>query len=90
MEARERHGIRQPCCKRPLKEPGVERRVTKLIHLYDLDFKGCRSCFGRKTKGGASYGRCAVKDELTPILEEIKKVDAIIMGSPVYFWACRE
>lgn len=60
--------------------------ATKLIHLYDLDFKGCRSCFGCKTKGGASYGRCAVKDELTPILEEIKKVDAIIMGSPVYFW----
>ena len=20
--------------------------VTELIHLYDLDFKGCRSCFG--------------------------------------------
>jgi multimeric flavodoxin WrbA len=60
--------------------------ATKLIHLYDLDFKGCRSCFGCKTKGGASYGRCAARDGLTPILEEIKTVDAIILGSPIYFW----
>ncbi len=22
---------------------------TKLVHLYDLDFKGCRSCFGCRT-----------------------------------------
>lgn len=61
--------------------------ATKLIHLYDLDFKGCRSCFGCKTKGGASYGKCAVKDGLTPILKEVEKADAIILGSPIYFWA---
>lgn len=60
---------------------------TKLIHLYDLDFKGCRSCFGCKTKGGASYGKCAVKDSLTPILKEVENADAIILGSPIYFWA---
>lgn len=60
--------------------------TTKLVHLYDLDFKGCRSCFGCKTKGGTSYGRCAAKDDLTPILEDIKTVDAIILGTPIYFW----
>jgi multimeric flavodoxin WrbA len=57
---------------------------TKLIHLYDLDFKGCRSCFACKTKGGPSYGRCAVKDDLTPILKEIETADAFILGSPIY------
>jgi len=60
--------------------------TTKLFHLYDLDYKGCKSCFGCKMKGGASYGRCSLKDDLTPILEEIRAVDAIILGSPVYFW----
>jgi len=60
--------------------------TVKLIHLYDLDFKGCKSCFGCKTKGGSSYGRCAIKDDLTPILAEIKATDAIILGSPIYFW----
>ncbi len=60
---------------------------TKLVHLYDLDFKGCKSCFGCKTKGGKSYGRCAVNDDLTPILKEVEKADALILGSPIYFWA---
>jgi hypothetical protein len=42
---------------------------AELIHLYDLDFKGCISCFACKTLGGKSYGRCAVKDGLAPVLE---------------------
>ena len=61
--------------------------TTKLIHLYDLDYKGCKSCFGCKTKGGPSYGKCAVKDDLTPILKEVENADALILGSPIYFWA---
>jgi multimeric flavodoxin WrbA len=58
---------------------------TELIHLYDLDFKGCLSCFACKTKGGESYGRCAVKDDLTPILRKVEDADAIILGAPIYF-----
>ncbi len=58
---------------------------TKLVHLYDLSFKGCISCFACKTKNGRFYGSCAVKDDLTPLLKEIEAVDAIILGSPIYF-----
>lgn len=58
---------------------------TELIHLYDIDFKGCISCFACKTKGGKSYGKCAVKDDLRPILEKVAQADAIILGSPIYF-----
>jgi multimeric flavodoxin WrbA len=58
---------------------------TELIHLYDLNYKGCISCFACKTKGGKSYGRCAVKDDLTPVFRKIEKADAIILGSPIYF-----
>ena len=58
---------------------------TELIHLYDLNFKGCISCFACKTKEGKSYGRCAVEDDLTPIFSKIEKADAIILGSPIYF-----
>jgi len=61
--------------------------TTKLIHLYDLDFKGCKSCFSCKTKNGKSYGSCAVKDDLAPILKDIRTADALILASPVYFWA---
>jgi multimeric flavodoxin WrbA len=58
---------------------------TELIHLYDLNFKGCISCFACKTKGGKSYGKCAVKDDLTPVFRKIEKSDAIILGSTIYF-----
>ncbi|MEA4964170.1 flavodoxin family protein [Lutispora sp.] len=58
---------------------------TALIHLYDLNFKGCTSCFACKMKDGNSFGRCAVRDELTPILRNIEEADGIILGSPVYF-----
>ncbi len=59
---------------------------TRLVHLYDLKYQGCKSCMGCKTIGGPSHGMCAMKDDLTPLLEDIRKVDAILIGSPVYFW----
>jgi multimeric flavodoxin WrbA len=63
-----------------------ERAETELIHLYDINFKGCTSCFACKVIGAKSYGRCAVKDEITPIFKRIEeKADAIILGSPIYF-----
>jgi multimeric flavodoxin WrbA len=62
-----------------------EGAETELIHLYDLNYKGCISCFACKTRGGKSYGKCAVNDELTPVLKKAGKVDGIIFGSPIYF-----
>lgn len=58
---------------------------TKLIHLYDLSFTGCRSCFACKLIGGSSYGCCAVQDGLTPVIEEARQADVLIFGSPIYF-----
>ena len=58
---------------------------TSLVHLYDFHFKGCISCFACKTRKGKSYGTCAVQDDLTSIYAEIKKANAIILGSPIYF-----
>ena len=43
------------------------------------------SCFACKTKGGKSYGKCAVKDDLTPIFKKIEVANAIILGSPIYY-----
>lgn len=61
-----------------------EGAEIKIIHLYDLNFKGCMSCFSCRLKNGRSYGRCAFKDGISPILERIEKVDALILGSPIY------
>lgn len=64
------------------KEKGAE---TELVHLYGLSYKGCISCFACKEIGGKSYGRCAVKDEITPVLEKAAEADVLILGSPLYF-----
>ncbi|CAH2032547.1 flavodoxin family protein [Trichlorobacter ammonificans] len=58
---------------------------TQLFHLYDLSFKGCKSCFACKLRGGASYGRCVLEDGLTPVLDKIAAADALVIGSPIYF-----
>lgn len=58
---------------------------TKLVHLYDLDYKGCMSCFACKRKDGKNLGRCGTRDGLTPLLEEIREAGALILGSPIYF-----
>lgn len=58
---------------------------TELIHLYDLEYKGCTSCFACKLKDGRSYGKCAMDDGLTPVLEKILQTDAFLLGSPIYF-----
>lgn len=58
---------------------------VELVHLYDLAYKGCASCFSCKLIGGPSYGRCAQKDKLTPILDRAAKADVLVLGSPMYF-----
>jgi multimeric flavodoxin WrbA len=60
---------------------------VELVHLRDLQYKGCISCFECKKIGGKSYGHCAVKDELAPVLERAGAADALILGSPIYFGA---
>ncbi|WP_315070043.1 flavodoxin family protein [uncultured Clostridium sp.] len=55
----------------------------ELINLYDLKYRGCISCFACKRKDG-EHGKCAMKDDLTPVLEKLKTADAIIFGSPIY------
>lgn len=58
---------------------------TELVHLYDLQASGCRSCFACKLRGGASYGHCALKDDLAPVLAALEQADGLVMGSPIYF-----
>ena len=58
---------------------------VEYINLYDMDFKGCMSCFACQRKGSTTEGICAIRDDLKPVLEKCLTADAIIMGTPVYF-----
>ncbi len=52
-----------------------------------MDGKGCASCFACKRLGGKSYGRCALRDGLTPLLDELAEAHAFVLGSPIYLYA---
>jgi multimeric flavodoxin WrbA len=67
-----------------LEEAKYQGAKTKLIRLYDPNYKGCISCFACKTKGGKRYGKCIVTDDLKPLFKKIESADALIFGSPIY------
>jgi multimeric flavodoxin WrbA len=58
---------------------------TELVHLYDLEYQGCTSCFSCKRKGNTCNGLCAMRDGLTGLLEAVLATDVLILGSPIYF-----
>ena len=66
---------------------GCERSGAEVeyIDLFDIDFKGCRSCFACKLKGGKSFGKCGYPDDLTPVLDTISQADGVVLASPIYF-----
>lgn len=60
-------------------EKGAE---TRLVHLRELQINGCLGCEGCKKH----LGKCVQKDDLTPLLQDLTRYDAIVMGTPVYWY----
>jgi multimeric flavodoxin WrbA len=68
-------------CLEGAREAGAE---TELINLYDIQFKGCTSCFACKLKGN-TVTKCTMKDDMEKILQDVCDCDVLVLGSPVYF-----
>src|SRR5574344_692137 len=67
---------------RGAKEMGAE---TEIIHLYDLNYKDCMSCFACKRLGSKTNGVCAVHDDLQPVLLKLHEANVVIIGTPIYY-----
>ncbi len=65
-----------------LKGAATKGAETRLVHLNELNMKGCQGCLGCKKEPG----HCAYEDDLTPLLEELKECDAVVLGSPIYWF----
>ena len=65
-----------------VREQAPEAEVEK-VYLYDLDYKGCRSCFGCKLAKGD--GSCVVRDSIHDLLIDIRKSDGFVYAAPIYF-----
>ena len=57
----------------------------EMVNLYELAFRGCIGCHSCKLLDTSKFARCAMRDELTPILEKAIAADVLLIGSPVYF-----
>lgn len=58
---------------------------SEVVHLRDLQFTGCVSCFECKRVGGRSYGACAVVDGASEALMRAVDADVLVLGTPFYF-----
>jgi len=57
----------------------------EIVHLYDIAFRGCTGCHSCKLLDKSKFARCAMRDELTPILEKAINADVLLIASPIYF-----
>lgn len=55
---------------------------TSIVHLRDLSIKGCLGCEGCKRQPG----KCVQKDDLSPLMQQMAASDAIVLGTPVYWF----
>jgi multimeric flavodoxin WrbA len=65
-----------------LSVPGA---TGEAVNLYDLNFRGCIGCHSCKLLDEDKFAKCAMRDDLTPVLEKAKEADVLLLGSPIYF-----
>ena len=63
-----------------LKEAALAGADTSEVYLNGLVFQGCQGC-----ERCSSNGKCILNDDLTPVLEEIRKADGWVLASPIYY-----
>ena len=59
-----------------------EGHTTQVLDVCTLKLSGCRACDGCKGNGG----HCVCPDESDEVMERIAGADAVIFGTPVYWW----
>lgn len=62
---------------------GVDKNnfETEKVYLGDLNFRGCIGC-----EGCSKTNKCVIKDDMQVVYDKIDKADAIVLGSPTYFY----
>jgi len=80
-----RNGTTATLLRKALGGAASQGAETEFIQLNKLSMKGCQACFNCKKRGGKSYGKCILRDDMTPLYGKIERSDAFLLGSPIYF-----
>lgn len=70
-------------CDEFLKGANKAGHNAEKIFLRDKKIAYCNACYYCQKNNGI----CAIKDDMTEILEKINKADVIVLASPVYFYS---
>lgn len=54
---------------------------AKVYYLNDMHIRPCQSCFYCRSEDS-----CLIEDDLKAVYAEIKKADAVIIGTPIYMF----
>ncbi|HOK27879.1 MAG TPA: flavodoxin family protein, partial [Methanomassiliicoccaceae archaeon] len=54
---------------------------TKAYRLGEMKYAGCQACMYCK-----SHDKCRQDDDMSKLMEEMKTADAVVFGSPIYYW----
>jgi multimeric flavodoxin WrbA len=54
---------------------------VRTFALNQLNYRGCQACMACKTK----LDKCALKDDLAPVLDAVHESEILVIATPVYF-----
>lgn len=57
---------------------------AEVVRLYDIDYKGCRSCMVCHLKGQHTDS-CCFQDGLTDTLRKCSEADGLVLATPIYY-----
>ncbi|MFC1820660.1 flavodoxin family protein [Thermodesulfobacteriota bacterium] len=66
------------------------RDEVESIFLPKFTIERCRQCGDDGWGLCRDEGRCVIEDDLASIFEKIKKAEAVVFATPVYFWDLSE
>ena len=59
--------------------------TTARYHMNTIKVRGCQACYSCRKEGHEK--KCAVRDDMNPILDDVFQADGVVLASPIYMWA---
>ena len=64
-----------------LREAEKNGHTCEVVHIYDLNYNGCRACGACRRK---EVPFCIQDDDVTPLMEKVASTDCLVVASPIY------
>ena len=80
------HGNTAELCKPFMEELTAKGAAVRYVTLADKHIAPCKGCYVCQNVSG-EYG-CIQKDDMYPVVEDIRWAELIVLATPIYAWYC--